>query len=372
MPCRGGIYTDGKLTVANSTFSGNSAQNGGAIFIRSGMVDISSSTFLDNSASNAGGGILNWTGSMKVTNSTFSGNSANQGGGIYNDVSSLTLKNSTFSGNSATTGSGLYNAGSLDFFNNLLANASSGEDCFNEDGAGVISTNDRNLVEFNAATPNNCGTPTLISDPKLGPLDDNGGLTRTLALLPGSPAINAGDDTSCVATDQRGVTRPQGVHCDMGAYEANGSLDVSVGGLPKGSYFMVPNQSKRVSYSNVNQGPVQVVHTNPSLIIAAERVIYNVNHLPTSFSEMMALPGQPAGQHILAALVQQCDLDTQLRFGNVSNTTATVQCLDWRTADDQRLPREWLALEQSLYPARWGEPAGELYGREQWSGEDRE
>ena len=57
-------------------------------------------------------------------------------------------------------------------------------------------------------------------DPRLGPLDYNGGPTPTQPLLPGSPALNAGDDGTCQATDQRGTSRPQGAHCDIGAYEA--------------------------------------------------------------------------------------------------------------------------------------------------------
>ncbi len=54
----------------------------------------------------------------------------------------------------------------------------------------------------------------------LGALADNGGPTLTHALLPGSPALDAGNDAACSATDQRGVSRPQGAHCDIGAYEA--------------------------------------------------------------------------------------------------------------------------------------------------------
>jgi hypothetical protein len=53
----------------------------------------------------------------------------------------------------------------------------------------------------------------------LGPLQDNGGSTVTHALLPGSPAIDAGDPTRCRGTDQRGVPRPQGAECDIGAFE---------------------------------------------------------------------------------------------------------------------------------------------------------
>jgi hypothetical protein len=63
------------------------------------------------------------------------------------------------------------------------------------------------------------GTSASPIDPSLTDLQDNGGLTYTHALTAGSPAIDTGDDASCLATDQRGVTRPQGAHCDIGAYE---------------------------------------------------------------------------------------------------------------------------------------------------------
>jgi hypothetical protein len=59
----------------------------------------------------------------------------------------------------------------------------------------------------------------LTGDPKLGPLLDNGGRTFTQALLAGSPAIDKGSDALCKETDQRGAKRPQGTHCDIGAFE---------------------------------------------------------------------------------------------------------------------------------------------------------
>ena len=234
LACGGGIYNDGSLTVRNSIFSGNSSQNGGAIFIRSGITDISNSTFLGNSATNVGGAVLNWIGTLNVSNSTFHGNSANYGGAIYNDVSVLKMTNSTLSGNSATHGGGLYNAGNVDLLNNILANSTLGEDCYSEDGAGKVLTNVNNIIENNAASPNSCGIPALTSDPKLGPLASNGGLTPTTALLSGSPAINAGDDASCPALDQRGVKRPQGSGCDIGAYESPTVTPFRSGGAQDG------------------------------------------------------------------------------------------------------------------------------------------
>ncbi len=215
----GGIYNYGVLTVTNTAFSGNSTgRTGGGIFTGHGTLNILSSTFSGNS-SYYGGGVFIGAGDAEITNGTFSANSAVQGGGVYNDVSSLTLTSSTFSGNSGTYGGGIYNAGVLHYMNNILANSISGGDCYNEEGTGEIFTNVNNIVETNASSSNACGTPALTSDPKLGFLANNGGLTQTMALLAGSPAINAGKDANCPATDQRGVARPQGSHCDMGAYE---------------------------------------------------------------------------------------------------------------------------------------------------------
>jgi CSLREA domain-containing protein len=230
--CGGAIYTDGKLTVINSTFSGNAAVWGGAIVAvgYNKTVGIENSTFKDNSVVQNGGAIFNLLSVLNIKNSTFYGNTAGDwGGGILNDLGSLALNNNTFSNNSAAHGAGVYNsAGGLELANNILANSTSGDDCYNESPYAEISLNINNLIETNAAAPNNCGTPFLTADPMLGSLASNGGSTQTMALLTGSPAIDAGDDASCPAADQRGVTRPYGTHCDIGAYEKNsGTLPIN-------------------------------------------------------------------------------------------------------------------------------------------------
>ncbi len=224
--CGGAIYNDGALSAINVTFSSNHADIGGAIFIEFGTTKIESSIFTGNAAVRLGGGILNWIGTLDVVNSTFYGNSAAwDGGAIYNDISDLTLTNNTFSSNSAERGGAVYNsAGNLAFVNNILANSTAGDDCFNESPYAGISLNINNLIETNAAAPNNCGLPFLTADPRLGPLASNGGVTQTLALLKDSPAIDAGNDADCPAADQRDVARPYGTHCDIGAYEQNGSI----------------------------------------------------------------------------------------------------------------------------------------------------
>jgi uncharacterized delta-60 repeat protein/CSLREA domain-containing protein len=219
--CGGALYADGILTVIDSTFSSNTASMGGAVAVMLGRANIEGSTFASNSSAKSGGAIFNLAGLVSVENSTFYGNAAGDwGGGILNDIGSLTLNNNTFSNNSASLGAGIYNsAGDLVFANNILANSTGGGDCYNESPYGQISLNASNLIEANAASPNDCGTPSTTADPKLGPLADNGGFTQTMVIQPGSPAIDSGNDVECSATDQRGVPRPQGSHCDIGAYE---------------------------------------------------------------------------------------------------------------------------------------------------------
>jgi predicted outer membrane repeat protein len=254
----GGISTgSGTLTITNSIFSTNTADTyGGAIDITGGSVSISGSSFLTNSATDttAGGGgaihgrnaLLTITdstfsgntagvvggavyvsayggfSSLTLANSTLAGNSAVNGGAIYNSAGTVTITNTTFSGNTATGhGGALYDdAGTLAMGNTILANSVTAEDCYRSVPDNYF--NSHNLVESHI----NCATPALTSDPMLAVLGSNGGPTQTMALMPGSPALNAGNNSSCASypvnnKDQRGVTRPFGAACDIGSFEKN-------------------------------------------------------------------------------------------------------------------------------------------------------
>jgi len=228
----GGIYNNGTLNITNSTFSGNNADDGsengdGGGIENFSIMTVTNSTFSNNGAGYAGGAIDNGIGTSTVTNSTFSSNSAEEGGGIAN-WDALTVTNSTFSGNSATSdGSGIENImGSMYLYNTILSNGLLSEDCYNYDDLGAtIAGSSNNLIEINGSGAYACGTPALTSDPNLGSLANNGGSTQTFALLTGSPAIDAGDNAICAAApvsnaSQNGVTRPQGLYCDVGSFEA--------------------------------------------------------------------------------------------------------------------------------------------------------
>jgi CSLREA domain-containing protein len=243
----GGIFLrTSSGTLTNSTVAHNSAGDGGGIVNHTGRVEIAGSTIMNNSASGQGGGILNTvddptrrkSAGLTLTNSTVSGNSAESGGGIANSAersrAHLRLTNSTVTRNSATQrGGGVFQTGesfeddlsSLTVTNSLLAqnSAPTGPEVYNVVGDFGPSFNligdgsDSGVSD--GVDGNQVGSAEAPIDPKLGPLGDNGGPTRTHRLLPGSPAIDAASTPDCPPTDQRGVPRPQGAGCDIGSFE---------------------------------------------------------------------------------------------------------------------------------------------------------
>jgi len=220
----GGIWNSGTLSVQMSTVSGNLAIKAGGIYnSRGGTVNLTNSTVSRNYASNdygmgdGGGGIFN-DGGLSIVNSTVSGNNAGYtiGGGIYNTGATQIL-NSTISGNAAGDGAGIANRAPDTYLFDTIVAANNPDNC---DSAGVVSEG------YNLTDDDTCGllepSDLRVSYALLGLLADNGGPTHTHALLPGSPAIDAGDPTECpppIPTDQRGVPRPQGAGCDIGAFE---------------------------------------------------------------------------------------------------------------------------------------------------------
>jgi hypothetical protein len=184
--------------LIQSTLSGNSANCFGCI----------------------GGGILNY-GSATIVNSTFSENSA-RGGGAIHTYGPVTITSNTLSNNKAGIigGGGAISSygGVVTLRSTIIAN-NVGGNCFIN--PLTVTNAGYNLVFPNLSSGTTCGIGIPSANPLLGPLQNNGGPTLTFALPPGSPALDAIPPIECatVTTDQRGVNRPQGSACDIGAFE---------------------------------------------------------------------------------------------------------------------------------------------------------
>ena len=216
----GGIRNfNATVGLSFSTVSANSAgMSGGGFDNDRAIAEISGTLFQGNSAGDSGGGLNTFTATTSITNSTFSGNQAAfDGGGINNGALSIaTVVNTTVTANSAGNngrGGGARNVGTFNVANSIFSNnlgVASGREVF-----GAFTSLGNNLVrEIGGATGliggvngNLIGTSDFVFEPLLSPLQDNGGVTLSHALLVGSPAIDAGNSNGASLIDQTGSTR---------------------------------------------------------------------------------------------------------------------------------------------------------------------
>ncbi len=241
-------YSNSNPTLTNVTFSGNSAQEGGGMINNNSSPTVTNATFNNNTGTIQGGGLYNYSNSnATLTNVTFSGNNAALGGGLYNwNCSNVTLTNVTFSGNTATNGGGIASHWSnLSLTNVTVTETISGGGILNDfstnaqirnailwgnTGGQVINQNSGTAAVSDSVVQDGYagGTNIITTDPILGTLGNHGGFTQTIPLQVGSSAIDAGNDATCATTDQRGVTRPQYAHCDIGAFEFDNYLPTDI------------------------------------------------------------------------------------------------------------------------------------------------
>jgi hypothetical protein len=223
-PGDGGTFAGNARDVAG----GGGAGLGGAIFGHGATIEISNSTFTGNAAVRGLGG---------EGGGDTGQNGADAGGAIFTVAGSLTIRNSTIVGNESTgDGAGVVvyrpttgDATILRMYNSIVAHNSGRDECF------VLGGVDRNGAN-NLITPHplddtrtECLGVTQTGDPMLGPLQPNWpGRTPTMALLPGSPAIDTGSLVHAPPDDQRGVARPQNGGADIGAYEYAPGLDTAL------------------------------------------------------------------------------------------------------------------------------------------------
>jgi uncharacterized repeat protein (TIGR01451 family) len=245
----GGVYALGDVAIENSTIAGNSVENpglssGGGVLAGISPVDASGTTAV-------------------LLNSTIAGNSViagGSGGGFAIDnptaavVTAFSAKNTIVAGNTV---------------------GGAPADC-----SGVLAVSSSN----NISGDNSCGFADggsrQSTDPMLGPLQDNGGQTDTRALLAASPAIDTGTNDGCPPADQRGIVRPQGTACDIGAFELGQaavtsppSADLGVKLKPKPKRF---KHGKKVRFlltvSNAGPDPATAVVVNGAVPAGTRKV----------------------------------------------------------------------------------------------------
>ncbi len=275
----GGIQNFGNLTVLDSLISGNAstAGNGGGGIANYGTLTVDNTTIELNTASFAGGAIvLIDGGSATLSDCTLSGNSALQGGAVLlqsvTTDADMTISNCTISGNTASltaaavinVSSGAGTSSTLSMVSSTVA-GNSGPSATVSTGvnAGSATTTLRNNIYAANSADNVVNTAPGVTtslgnnlsddatggggpgdlvntDPLLAALGNYGGVTRTHALLPGSPAIDAGSASGLPATDQRGVPRPQLGAPDIGAFESRGFVLSTVSGSPQSTAVNAP------------------------------------------------------------------------------------------------------------------------------------
>jgi CSLREA domain-containing protein len=272
----GGIYSDGSAVIIASTIDGNTADTdftfftpsaieGGGIF-SNGSLDIRDSTISHNVVSAPlaihprSGGISCLGCSLSLTNSTISGNVTTEvgpgmaigsGAGLGLFGGTAAISNSTFDfndkiiQNQAILYSDISLGGAVVTFRNSIVFQC--EDFFE---TSTVTADAHNIV-FSDYLCGFSGCDLVATDPQIGPLQDNGGPTFTHAPLPGSAAIDGGDSgipgsggTTCEASDQRGVSRPQRVRCDIGSLELDPCPPLPLAGcaMPAKSLLLIKDR----------------------------------------------------------------------------------------------------------------------------------
>jgi len=235
----GGISTSENttLTVNASSIESNQGNEGGGVFI-DGEATINNSTIANNVSQHGDGGGLQSRGTLTLSGDTIARNTGHSSGGGLFVEKQATIVNSTIVENQAMFGAGIESRGMLTLLNDTIARNQSGGPA---DGGGIAGTatatntiiaentdkegavdNCRDSLTSNGPNLENgseCKFSIGKANPVIGPLANNGGPTQTEKLLAGSAAIEAGTNTGCPTTDQRGVVRPVGPLCDIGAVE---------------------------------------------------------------------------------------------------------------------------------------------------------
>jgi CSLREA domain-containing protein len=249
-----GILNEGSLTLSDAAVNDNHAVAAGGI-LNLGDATLSRVTLRGNAGSEAPAAISN-VGTMTVTNSTVSGSvTRSSGTSVGGSGGRLALRNVTLGTNAGGAGHllGAFFDAQITLVGTIV------------DGScdGPVTS-----LGHNVEHGHSCGLASAAdvvdSDPRLEPLAGNGGQTQTHALAPGSPAVDAGDDATCPAADQRGVARPQGAHCDAGAFERTAAPPPPAGNTPAGAGVTVPLGPVTITCAHVTAAGDTTVTTSGS------------------------------------------------------------------------------------------------------------
>jgi hypothetical protein len=257
-----GLYTGDTTEIDRSSFENNSVTHaasmassgtGGAIWyglaaagVTSTKLALTHTLLASNSAESQGGGL--WTSApTTISNTTITGNRAvnpanlgpddwrkGNGGGIaVSNSAPVTINNSTIANNRAGFNGGGIAGKTVTIKNTLFASNTADWSIGIMQHCTDALTDAGNNLQYPPKNPNpnywnetNCSAAIRIADPQLSALASNGGPTKTLALAATSPAIDAGNASTCAGSDQRDISRTQGARCDIGAYEHVSALSV--------------------------------------------------------------------------------------------------------------------------------------------------
>ena len=323
-----------------------------------GGVLLTHSTVSGNSSGRVGGGISSSFGSLRLVSSTVSGNSSNgvngasingDGGGIWSSNTDVSLTNSTVTGNSASDEGGgifIFDNGPVPLLtieNSIVAGNFSNTAGTNDlvpDPDGVLTIN-HSLIGVNdnltiTGVNNLTGTAAAPLDPLLGPLADNGGPTQTHALLRGSPAIDAGDDTLAVdadgntlTTDQRGGASTRffddptaiGTGVDIGAFELNSVLvdnrvDENDGNTTPG------NRSLREAIDQIEADPtLNTITFDPNVFTGGDNSVIRLTQGELVISSGLSIDGTSVGGVVITG--DAADDDVTLPGTHITDVSAS-------------------------------------------------
>jgi hypothetical protein len=325
----GAIYNFGTLTINKSTISGNRAVGGPAYVSGYSTTGGGFTSSLYPAGNGKGGGIYTGLGTLTINSSTIANNDASggssaglgasaivgngYGGGLFIASGTVSINNSTIAGNQAFGGSSYYGASpvgngygggisagasALHLYDTILADNTADSAA---DLDGGFTSQGHNLVGYTSGGSGFAASDLVNVNPQLGPLQDNGGPTQTMALLPGSHAIDAGDNTNAPTYDQRGSDFPRIVNgvIDIGAFEVQNGNPAQTGSLAVSSFPSSTQAGTAGSFS------VTALNPDGSIDTSYTGTVYF-----TSSDNQAALPANytftatDAGQHTFSATLK--------------------------------------------------------------------